>query len=97
MPIDLKRDRVSEKLDRLTYTKGLRIRTDVAEFLADTTYLFTADEIVPRIDTAANAVMVESVLSEHSVFSHETKDDKIYWYVDDKDLDEALEIAEELH
>lgn len=97
MPIDLTRDQVSEKLDRLTYVKGLRIRTDVAEFLAGTTYLFTADEIVPRIDTAANAVMVESVLSEHTVFSHEKQDGKIYWYVAEENLDEALQIAEEVH
>lgn len=97
MPIDLTRDRIDEKLDRLTYTKGLRIKTDVAEFLAGTTYLFTADEIIPRIDTAGSAVMVESVLSEHSVFSHEKKNGKIYWYVAEEDLEEALEIAEEIH
>lgn len=97
MPIDLKRDRISKKLDRLTYVKGLRIKSDVAEFLSETNYSFTADELVPRIDTAASAVMVESVLSEHTVFSYEKKSGKIHWYIKNKNLDEALEIAEETH
>jgi hypothetical protein len=95
MPIDLTRDNVEQKLDRLNYSKGLSIRKEVAEFLAGQTQAFKADEIVARIDTAANAIMVEAVLGHHSIFNHEIKDGDIYWYINDKDVDKAVEIAQD--
>lgn len=94
MPIDLKRDNIDGKLSRLTYSKGLKIKRDVADFLSGHTKAFSADEIVARIDVAANAVMVESVLSSHDIFSYGEKDGTLYWYVKDENLEEALEVAE---
>lgn len=93
MPIDLKRGNVDEKLSRLNYTKGLEIKRDVAEFLAGHTRAFSADEIVARIDVAANALMVESVLSHHEIFSYGEKEGKLYWYIEDRNLEDALEVA----
>lgn len=96
MPVDLTRDNVESRLNRLGYGKGLDIKTDVAGFLAEQPYAFKSDTIVARIDTATNAVEVEAVLSHHpDVFSYSKEDDGIYWYVDDKNLEQALEVAEE--
>lgn len=93
MPINLNRENVSSKLDRLSYSKGLNIKRDVAGYLAGHTQAFTADEIVPRIDTAAQPVMVEHILSHHNIFSYGQEDNKIYWYVEDEDVDEASKVA----
>lgn len=97
MPIDLNRGDVDGKLGRLTYGKGLKIKTEVAGFLAEHSpnHLFSADVIVARVEVAANPIMVESVLSHHpDVFSHQKRDGKLYWYVSEGDLEKALEIAE---
>lgn len=95
MPVDLTRDNVEDRLDQLGYSEGLDIKKDVAGLLAEQPYAFKADTIVARIDTATNAVEVESVLSHHpDVFSYSKEDGGIYWYVDDEDLDQALEAAE---
>jgi hypothetical protein len=94
MPIDLKRDNVEKKLERLTYSKGLKIKREVAGFLASQGQAFRADEIVARIDTAANAIMVEAVLGHHEVFSYKIDDEKVYWYIEDSKLDEALEMSQ---
>lgn len=96
MPIDLKRKKVSDKLDRLSYHKGVRIKQEVADFLAGSTHAFCADTIAARIDTGANPIMIESVLSHHTdVFSYGKKDGKIYWYVSEKDILDAVEMAED--
>lgn len=91
MPIDLKRRKIENKLNRLTYRKGLNIKEDTEEFLAKSVCGFTADEIVAKIDTAANAVAVESVLSRHpDLFEYAKKDGKIYWYMTDENADDVL-------
>lgn len=93
MPINLKRQSISSKLERVSYSKGLKIKRDVAGYLSSHTQAFTADEIVPRIDTAAHPVMVEHVLSHHNIFTYGKKDGKIYWYIEDEDVDKASKIA----
>lgn len=91
MPIDLKRQNIEGKLARLTYRKGMNIKKDVQEFLAKSVYGFTADEIVARVNTAANPIAVESVLSRHpDLFEYAKKDGKIYWYMTDENADDVL-------
>lgn len=96
MPIDLTRGNVEEKLDQLNGEKRQKIRRQTAELLASHSpaYVWSADEIVARIDVAAHPVMVESVLSRNSnVFSYKEEDEKIYWHVTNEDCERALQVA----
>lgn len=90
MPIDLSRNKIEEKLSRLTYYKGKNLEEDLLRFLTENSHAFTADELVARIETAGNPIMLESVLTENALFSHQIKDDKVYWYVHSDDIDKAL-------
>lgn len=86
MPIDLSRDEdIEAQLSRLSYSQGVDLKGEVFDFLyAHPNYYYSADELTAKVQTAAAAVQIESVLSNHpDVFTYEKQDGTLYWQIKD--------------
>lgn len=94
MPIKLDRNGdITSQLSRLSYSKGVSIKGEVYDYLySNPNYYFSADELSARIQTAANPVQIEGVLSNHpDIFTYEKRDGTIYWQLDPNASEEELE------
>lgn len=77
----------------LSTRRVLKSRGTLQTFWLVTPERFSADEIVGRMDVTANALMAESFLSHHEIFSYGKKGAKLYWYIEDGNLEDASEVA----
>lgn len=93
MPIRMNRTADFEsQLERLNYAKGVNLKEDAVTYLyTHPNHFFSADEMLPRLDTAASAVQLESVLSNNPhLFKYGKKDGQLYWQLVDSSVVESL-------